>query len=67
MRQIYRNAFLLRRIVEPEKRKWNGSTYPVRVYHRFEIKGGLSIREAMMRDMIRPNPLFKMLKVKADD
>ena len=47
-----------RKCVEPVKRK-HGSLRPEWQHHRFEIKGGISFREAMIRDMSAPNVLLR--------
>lgn len=44
-----------RKCVEPVKRR-HGSTTPQWQHHRFEIKGGISFRDAMIYDMMtQPN------------
>ncbi len=51
-----------RRCVEPIKRK-HGSTRPEWQMHRFEIKGGITIRDAMIYDMLHQrNPLLDLIK-----
>lgn len=47
---------------EPVPRKHGGSRVPVYVSHRFPIKGGISLREVMTRQMIQPTPLLRMLQ-----
>jgi len=44
--------------VEPRKRNKDGKKW---IVHRFPIKGGISIREAMIKDMAEPNLLWKLL------
>lgn len=57
--------FWHRKCVEPVKRK-HGSSQPEWQSHRFEIKGGISWREAWLRDArseaSRPNPLQAMIR-----
>ena len=46
--------------VEPIKRYKDGLKW---VIHRFPIKNGISIRDAMIYDMlIQPNPLLKLVR-----
>jgi hypothetical protein len=51
-----------RRTVEPVKRK-HGSPWPEWQHHRFEIKDGITPREAMIRDMSVPNSLLEMIRL----
>jgi hypothetical protein len=44
------------RCVEPQKRNKDGWRW---IVHRFPIRGGISLREAWMRDLMRPNPFLK--------
>lgn len=53
---IYPN--LHAKIVEPAKRNKDGVQW---IVHRFPIKGGISLREAMIRDMSQPNPLLSKI------
>jgi hypothetical protein len=57
--------FWRKRCVEPVKRK-HGSLKPEWQHHRFEIKGGISWRDAMLLDMSQPNPLLSLVKFDAD-
>ena len=57
------NNVLHAKCVEPIKRR-KGDTSPQWIIHRFTIKGGISIRDAWLRDLCRPNPLLRMLKGK---
>lgn len=52
---------LNRRCVEPVKRR-KGERVAKWIVHRFAIKGGISLREAWLRDLARPPPLLKDLK-----
>jgi len=52
---IYGNYFRIKNI-EPQKRLVGGSFGWAA--HRFPIKGGISWRDVMIRDMARPHPLF---------
>ena len=47
---------------EPVPRKFAGSRLPVYVPHRFPIKGGISLREVMLRQTAQPNALHRMLQ-----
>ena len=52
-------ALWIEPVVEPVKRnKGNGLQW---IIHRFPIRGGISRREAMLRDMARPTPLLRYL------
>jgi len=54
--------FFKRKCIEPVKRNHgNGLQW---ISHRFEIKGGISWREALLRDLAKPNPLLDMVVVK---
>lgn len=55
MLDIYSQAAWNRRIVEPVKRNKDGLRW---VAHRFEIKGGISLRDAMIIDISAPNPIL---------
>lgn len=52
--------FWNRKCIEPVKRRCGGSGMRW-VSHRFEIKGGISWRDAMAMDMAQPNVLFVQL------
>ncbi len=57
---IYRD-FWHRKCIEPVKRR-HGSTQPEWQVHRFEIKGGISWRDAMIYDMMsQRNPFLDMI------
>lgn len=43
------------RCIEPVKRNKDGMQW---IVHRFPIKGGITLREAMVRDMMAPNTLI---------
>lgn len=47
--------------VEPVKRV-KGDARPQWIEHRFPIKGGISRRQAWVRDLMGPNPLIKRLR-----
>jgi len=47
-----------KKCVEPVKRNKDGVQW---ISHRFPIKGGISPREAMIRDLCEPNPLFNLV------
>ena len=49
------------KVVEPVKRNKDGMRW---IVHRFPIKGGISLRQAMLLDMSRPHPLWKMIVMK---
>lgn len=52
---IFSNAHYHHKCIEPFKRK-HGGNGPQWVSHRFEIKGGISFRDAMIYDMFfQPN------------
>ena len=52
-----------RRCVEPVKRNKDGLRW---IAHRFEIKGGITVRECWIRDMVeqmmKPSPFMERLK-----
>jgi hypothetical protein len=54
------NVVLRSKVVEPRKRL-KGNLTPDWIIHRFPIKGGISLRDAWLIDMSRPNPLLKLL------
>lgn len=55
---IYRAGFFHAKRVEPRKRnKGDGLQW---IVHRFPIKGGISLNDAMLIDFCRPNPLLKL-------
>lgn len=60
---IYSNYFMRGKFIEPVKRK-HGRTYPEWQPHRFEIKGGISWRDVIIRESDN-NSLLKMIKVQA--
>lgn len=61
---IYSNAFWRRKCVEPVKRR-HGNPWPEWQSHRFEIKGGISWRDAMVYDMMHQrNPLLDLVAVR---
>jgi len=47
------------KVVEPRKRLRGGSNGWV--VHRFSIRGGISIRDAMLADLMRTNPVLVRL------
>ena len=48
------------KVVEPVKRNKDGVQW---IIHRFPIKGGISLRDAMAYDMMnQPNPFISMLE-----
>lgn len=52
---IFSNATYHRKCIEPVKRR-RGTSEPQWQPHRFEIKGGISFRDAMVYDMMsQPN------------
>lgn len=53
---VYQEA-LTQKCVEPRKRNKDGLRW---IVHRFPIKGGISLRHAMIRDMMEENPLWRM-------
>jgi endonuclease I len=54
--------YFRRKCIEPVKRK-HGSTGSEWQIHRFEIKGGISIRDAMIYDMVHQrNPFLDLIK-----
>jgi len=59
---VYGKGFWNQPCVEPQKRRVGG------VYRwamrRFPIKGGITIRESMIRDMAAPNPLMELVKLR---
>lgn len=60
---IYSGSFMRRKCIEPIKRR-HGSPQPEWQAHRFEIKGGISWRDAMIYDMANQrNPFLDMIKV----
>jgi hypothetical protein len=54
------NVVLRSKVVEPCKRL-KGNLTSDWIIHRFPIKGGISLRDAWLIDMSRPNPLLKPL------
>lgn len=56
---ILSNHWMHRKCIEPVKRTHGNG--PQWVSHRFEIKGGISFRDAMIRDMAQPNILLALL------
>ena len=58
---IYLNKIWHAKVVEPKKRNKDGMRW---IVHRFPIKGGISLRQAMLLDMFRPHPLWKMIVMK---
>ena len=54
------NAVFRVRCVEPVKRNKDGIRW---IVHRFPIKGGITIRDMMLKEAMRPNPLLAKLKV----
>ena len=46
------------KVYEPVKRNKDGMRW---IMHRFQIKGGISFREAMMKDMFEPNKLIRLI------
>jgi len=54
------NKIINEKRVEPVKRK-KGEKSPQWIVHRFPIKGGISLRDAWLRDLCRPTPLLGML------
>jgi len=56
------NSVVHKKCVEPIKRR-KGDRSPQWIIHRFPIKGGISLRDAWMKDLSKPNPLLiKMAK-----
>ena len=55
------NSWYHRKCIEPVKRK-HGGLQPEWQIHRFEIKGGISLNEAMIRDMAAPNPWIRWMR-----
>ncbi len=55
------NQVLRSKVVEPKKRL-KGNKTPEWIVHRFPIKGGISLRDAWLIDLAKPNPLFLRLK-----
>ena len=60
---VYSTSFWHRKCVEPVKRRHGRDAAEWQV-HRFEIRGGISLRDAMMKDFGAPNPLFDDLVFK---
>jgi len=59
---VYSNGIWNRKCIEPIKRvHGDGLQW---ICHRFEIKNGISWRDAMIRDFSRPNPLLEMAVVR---
>lgn len=57
---IYNNRLFHEKRVEPVKRNHgNGLQWMV---HRFPIKGGISLRDAMVADASQPNPLLDLIE-----
>jgi hypothetical protein len=57
---IYTNTIFNEKRVEPVKRKHGaGEQWMV---HRFPIKGGISLRDAIIADMSQPNPLLGLIE-----
>jgi hypothetical protein len=49
------------KVVEPVKRNKDGCRW---IVHRFPIKGGISLRDAIVYDMMnQPNPFISMLEM----
>lgn len=55
---VLTNAIWHRKIVEPQKRNKDGVKW---IVHRFPIKGGISLRDALVSDMFRPSPFSRYL------
>lgn len=53
-------GMLNEKCVEPIKRNKDGVRW---IVHRYPIKGGISLREAWIRDMCQPNTYLQRLKV----
>jgi len=54
--------FMSEKTIEPQKRNKDGVRW---ISHRFPIKGGISLREAMIHDMCEPNVLLDMITLAA--
>jgi hypothetical protein len=57
------NAIMREKTVEPCKRNKDGLRW---IVHRFPIKHGISLREAWIIDLMKPNPLFDLIKIKTE-
>lgn len=54
---LYSNdVFCRHRCVEPHKRNKDGVRW---IVHRFPIKGGITLKDAMIYDMMQPNPFYE--------
>ena len=58
MLDLYSGALWNRKVVEPVKRNKDGLKW---IFHRFEIKGGISLRDVVIEDLRKPNPLWSMV------
>ena len=54
------HAIFHAKVYEPVKRNKDGMRW---IIHRFPIKGGISFREAMIREVMEPNKLFKLVRL----
>lgn len=52
-------AMLNKKCYEPTPRNHDGIRYHG---HRFPIKGGITLRDVMIREMCKPNPFFEYLQ-----
>ncbi len=58
--EIYNGALWNKKCVEPIKRNKDGVKW---IVHRFPIKNGISLKDAMIYDMfMQPNPLLDLLE-----
>lgn len=57
---IYSNSFWNIKCVEPRKRNKDGMHW---IVHRFPIKNGISIRDTMIYDAMRPHPWLKHIRI----
>jgi len=64
MTSIYSSRFWHAKCVEPVKRNKDGLQW---IIHRFPIKGGISIRDMMIREASRPNLLLKLVRLKDEE
>jgi hypothetical protein len=57
---VYNTSWVHAKTVEPTKRNKDGLQW---IIHRFPIKGGISLHDAMIYDMlIQRNPLLDLVK-----
>lgn len=57
--KMYDQSLWNKKCVEPIKRNKDGVHW---IVHRFPIKNGISIRDAMIYDMLQPNPFIDLMR-----